>query len=495
MLPSPLLQAHIKSLRFDPEDFPVLEDIHLTVTPGQFILLLGQSDAGKSVLCRCLAGVIPSFEKACLEGTVYLSGKKTDEWRLADLAPFVSLVTDDPHNQLFCPTLEEDLAFGPVNLGYSALHVRQRVQEALEWVKLQGFETRRPETLSGGEAQRGVLASFITIGAPFLILDRAADQIDAQVRWDLYQTLAKRCRESGQSVIVIDELFQPLMSLADRIVVLEKGKVVYDGCPEGLPESRLEHFCRPPLTPFQGHPKITVNRNPQPILEVKNISYAYPSGDFALRDISLTVYPGECLCLLGPNGAGKTTLIRLLNGLLIGDRGEVLVDGLSTRKTPTAALADRIGMLFQDPESQLFADTVRKEVGFALRLQGLPKEEVHNRVETQLEELGLLPFADHHPYQLSRGLKQIVALAACLITHPPLIVLDEPLSHLGYPRNREILEFLAGLSPNGRTIILITHDHEAARALGTRLILMKGGRIISDSPNRPGIESVDADRA
>jgi energy-coupling factor transport system ATP-binding protein len=209
----------------------------------------------------------------------------------------------------------------------------------------------------------------------------------------------------------------------------------------------------------------------------------------ALREISLTVYPGECLVVLGPNGAGKTTLISLFNGLLIGDQGEVRINGLCTRTTPTAVLADRIGVLFQNPESQLFAGTVREEVGFALRLQGRPKEEVRTKVEALLEKLGLLHLANLHPYQLGRSLKQVVALAACLITDPPIIVLDEPLSHLGYPRNREILEIIAGLTRKGRTVILITHDHEAAYVLGTRLIFMESGRIISDSPN-PGTCSI-----
>ena len=480
---SPLLQAQIKSVWFDAQSPPVLTEISLTINPGEFILLLGQSDAGKSVLCRCLAGVIPALEKARLEGTIYVSGKKTTEIRLADLAPFVSLITDDPQNQLFCPTLEEDLAFGPVNLKRSVPDVHQSMQQALEWVKLKGFETRTPETLSGGEAQRGALASFLTIGAPLLILDRATDQIDTEVRRGLYHTLVKLCREHGQSVIIIDEHFKPLLPLADRLIFLEKGRVVYDGSSEDLPQSLQDSLNRP-LDPFQlTRPSIRVTENRRPIIEIKNVSYAYPTGSFALRDISLTVYPGECLAILGPNGAGKTTLIRLLNGLLIGDQGDVLVNGFSTRTTATAALADHIGMLFQDPDSQLFAATVREEVGFALHLQKRPKEEVRTCVEAQLEELGLLPFADHHPYQLSRSLKQVVALAACLITNPPIIVLDEPLSHLGYPRNREIFEVMSGFSVKGQTVIWITHDHETACALGTRLIFMEGGRIISDATN------------
>ena len=237
---APLLQAEIRTLRFGPEAPPVLRDIRLRIVPGEFILLLGRSDAGKSVLGRCLSGVIPGFQEGRLDGEVLLSGQRVVAKRLAEWSSTVSLITDDPQNQLFCPTLSADLAFGPCNLGLPAPSVRQRVRQALEWVGLEGFEQRRPETLSGGEAQKAVLASFLTMGAPLLILDRAAGQMDSEGRKAVYGRLADHCRNRGQSVLVVDEHFKILLPLASRVIFLENGSVGFDGPPDRVPSALLE---------------------------------------------------------------------------------------------------------------------------------------------------------------------------------------------------------------------------------------------------------------
>ncbi len=197
----------------------------------------------------------------------------------------------------------------------------------------------------------------------------------------------------------------------------------------------------------------------------------------------MKIHKGEFVAILGSNGAGKTTLIRHFNGLSMADSGDVWIDGLNTRDHPPAFFADRIGYLFQDPESQLFADTVRNEVGFALRIKGVPKAEIDNRVEVVLNTLGLLPVADTHPYKLDRGAMQIIALAACLVNNPRILVLDEPVSHMSYPRNWKILELIDRLNRQGLTIILVTHDFEIAQYFSTRMVFMEEGRITKDIPN------------
>lgn len=478
-----LVQAEIKACRFNPQARPVLRDISLTIRPGEFILLLGPSDAGKSVLARCLSGVIPLFQEGSLDGSVFLSGQKTTSRRLVDVSEVVSLITDDPQNQLFCPTLTEDLAFGPCNLGLCAAEVRQRVQQALEWVGLADFEQRRPETLSGGEAQRAALASFLTLGAPLLILDRATGQMDSEAREKLYRTFARQCRDKIKSVVVIDEQFKDLLPLADRVIFLDQGTMVFDGLPDRIPAALLDGIGRPSDNPEIYRNKKKLESGAAPILEVRDLSYAYPGCAFALKDVSLKIHKGESVAILGPNGAGKTTLIRHFNGLSRADAGDVWVDGLNTRDHPPASFADRIGTLFQDPESQLFADTVRKEVGFALRIKGVSKAEIEARVEAVLDNLGLLPVADTHPYRLSRSAMQIIALAACLVNNPRILVLDEPVSHMSTPRNWEILELIGRLNRQGLTVILITHDFEVAQYVCTRMVFMEKGRITKDIPH------------
>lgn len=493
----PLVQTDIKTCRFDQQARPVLRDIRLTIGPGEFILLLGPSDAGKSVLARCLSGVIPLFQQGLLDGDVSLAGHTTTSRQLVEVSEVVSLITDDPQNQLFCPTLAEDLAFGPCNLGLPAEEVRQRIQQVLEWVDLAGFEQRRPETLSGGEAQRAALASFLTLGAPLLILDRATGQMDSETRKNLYSTLARQCRDWGKSVVVIDEQVKDLLPLASRVIFLELGTIVFDGPPDRISAALLEGISRPSNGPLIQHVKTRIESGADPVLEVRDLSYAYPGGTFALRNVSLKIHKGEFVAILGRNGAGKTTLIRHFNGLSMADAGDVFVEGLNTRDHPPASFADRIGYLFQDPESQLFADTVRQEVGFASRIKGMSKAEIDNRVEAVLDDLGLLRVADTHPYKLDRSAMQTIALAACLVNNPRILVLDEPVSHMSYPRNWETLELIGRLNRQGLTVILITHDFEVARYFCSRMVFMEEGRITKDipSPQADSVNTARTDRA
>jgi energy-coupling factor transport system ATP-binding protein len=207
-------------LCFEPNSPPVLRDIRLKIAPGEFILLLGRTGAGKSVLSRCLSGVIPGFQNGYLDGAVYLAGQEAASKRLPELSTLVSLITDDPQNQLFCPTVADDLAFGPCNLGLPADIIRRRMAGVLKEVRLAGFGQRRPETLSGGEAQKATLASFLTLGAPLLILDRAAGQMDAEGRKAVYEHLTDRCQGRGQSIMVIDGHFEDLLPMANRLIFL-----------------------------------------------------------------------------------------------------------------------------------------------------------------------------------------------------------------------------------------------------------------------------------
>jgi energy-coupling factor transport system ATP-binding protein len=295
--------------------------------------------------------------------------------------------------------------------------------------------------------------------------------------------------------MVIDGHFEDLLPMANRLIFLENGLLEYDGPPGRVPPALLESLQPPASGPRIIAPPLQTAEGETPLLEVKDLSSAYPHGTFALREISLTVYRGEFVAILGRNGAGKTTLIRHFNGLSVPDKGEVRVEGLDTRNHSPAVFADRIGFLFQNPDSQLFAKTVREEVGFALRAKGVGREKIEARVEAVLDKLGLLPVAGTHPYRLSRGTRQIVALAACLINRPRLLVLDEPVSHLSFPRNWEILELIGRLNRQGLTIILVTHDFNAVRHFSTRNLFLENGRIVKDlyRPGVPGASSA-ADR-
>lgn len=476
-----MISADIGSLRFLDDEQSSLSNIHISIRPGEFILLLGPSESGKSVLCRCLAGIIPAFQSAQLNGKIRINDRTTANQTLPESSRFVSLVTDDPQNQLFLPALKDDLAFGPCNLRFAPGIVGKRIKKAFRFVSLQGFEERRPEELSGGEAERAVIASFLTMEAPVLILDRAMDQMDMGSRCGLFRRLKDQCRNSGKIVILVDEKPGETFQFADRVLFLNKGRLIFDGPPKRIPRSCMKHiqFFQPPRSIDTG--EFLATKKTSPAIEAKHLYYSYPDSDFELKNLSLVIHKGEFISISGPNGAGKTTLVKHFIGLKVPEKGDVLVEGRNTKDLPPAKLSNKVGFLFQNPESQIFADSILKEVSFSLKTRKWPPEKIRGCVERVLDSLGILDYADEHPYRLSRSLMQKVALASCLVHEPEVLILDEPVSHMSYPQNVEMLRLIEMLHSKGKTIIMITHDPLVAAHFSTRAITMENGRITRDT--------------
>jgi energy-coupling factor transport system ATP-binding protein len=225
---------------------------------------------------------------------------------------------------------------------------------------------------------------------------------------------------------------------------------------------------------------IAANRA-SPMIEAKHLYFSYPDGEFGLKNVSLVIHKGEFVSISGPNGAGKTTLVKHFMGIMAPKKGDVLVDGCNTKDFSPAKLSSKVGFLFQNPESQIFADSILKEVSFSLKIRRWPQKKIRGCVERVLDSLGILKYADQHPYRLSRSLMQKVALASCLVHEPELIILDEPVSHMSYPQNMEILRLIEMLHSKGKTIIMITHDPLVVRYFSTRAITMENGRITKDT--------------
>jgi len=216
------------------------------------------------------------------------------------------------------------------------------------------------------------------------------------------------------------------------------------------------------------------------VIEVKDVYFTYPNGVEALRGVSLIVRDGEFVAIMGQNGAGKTTLVKHLNGLLKPSRGEVLVDGVSTRKASVASLARNVGLVFQNPDHQLFCETVEEEIAFALRNFGLKERTIKRRVTWALNLLGLTQYRETSPFMLSGGERKRVALASVLAWNPKVIILDEPTIGQDYQQKEKLRQFIVQLSTQGRTVIVVTHDVEFVAECKPRVILMAQGRIMVD---------------
>lgn len=494
--------AYKKSLK------PVFRGLNLTVAPGERLALLGPSEAGKSTLALCLNGLIPRLIKGDFSGQVTVSGRPVHACRPRELAGQVGLLFQDFEAQLFCTRVDQEVAFGPENLGLPRAELKQRVEETLAMVGLDGLEARDPATLSGGQKQLLALAAVLALRPRLLVLDELTTDLDPVRVEELLAALDRLSRNRGLTLILLGEDLR-LARHASRIVLLQHGEVVADG-PPGEVLRQVETFrrlgLRPPGLPALFHdlgekelPLILDEAvaqarrrgwRPRPgavgsgdidtppalgpeLLALRQVSFSYKGGPPIFQDLSLSFRQGEIAAIMGPNGSGKTTLLKLLRGLLKPDRGEVwTAPGL------------RVGFVFQNPDYQLFSERVWDEVAFGLRFAGLGPEESENRVRDALRRVHLLGRADDDPFSLTKGQRQRLAVAAVLALAPQVIILDEPTTGLDHREQLDMLNLVQELHAQGHTIIMVTHSVWAAARYAKRLIILKDGKVRLDGPTR-----------
>jgi energy-coupling factor transport system ATP-binding protein len=218
------------------------------------------------------------------------------------------------------------------------------------------------------------------------------------------------------------------------------------------------------------------------MISVENVTFRYPGGQDVLRGVDLQIKDGEFVAVMGENGAGKTTLVKMFNGLLKPDQGVVKVDGVDTRTKSVAQLSRDVGLIFQNPDHQLFAETVAQELGFSLRNFGFSEEVIQRRVTTLLNALDLERYEKTSPFVLSGGERKRVALAAILVWDPKHVIMDEPTIGQDYLQKDRLRNFIVQLVSQGKTIIIVTHDVEFVAECKPRVVLLSKGKVIADGP-------------
>lgn len=494
-----------------------LDGVSLSIADGEFVSVLGGNGSGKSTLARHLdALLVPS------SGTVTVDGLDTAERRnVYDIRNRVGLVFQNPDDQIVAGTVEDDVAFGPENLGVPTDELRARVNEALSLVGLSGFERRETSSLSGGQKQRLALAGVLAMRPRTLVLDEATAMLDPRGRAALMR-VCRELHEQGMTIVMITHFMEEAAE-AGRIVVLDHGHVALDGAPEAV-FSQADVLARLGLdVPLPYHvglalrrevpglaPRLTIDatldelesqrgRSPlgtpaaapsqratspmgQPVLEVEKVSFGYERhGDLALRDVSVSVREGELVGLLGHTGSGKSTLVQLMAGLERPASGRVLIGGVAGAGRRARAW-NRVGVVFQYPERQLFARTVREDVAFGPRNLGVTGDELAARVDGAIRGVGLDPDAvgDVSPFALSGGQQRRIAFAGVLAMEPDVLVFDEPVAGLDPRSRREFIRLLRKLHAQGRTIVMTSHNMDDAAELCDRLVVLDHGSVLLD---------------
>jgi energy-coupling factor transport system ATP-binding protein len=506
----PIIKITDLHFRYKKAARPVFAGLNLTIRVGERLTVLGPSEAGKSTLAFCLQGLIPRLIKGELKGRVEVAGIHTQEARPRELAGRVGLLFQDFEAQLFCTRVDQEVAFGPENLGLDRGELKRRVARSLGLVGLTGLEARDPATLSGGQRQLLALAAVLALEPRLLVLDEPTSDLDPIRVEELLRTLDRLARKEGLTLVLLGQDLR-LARNCSRLVLLNQGEVLADGAPEqvlrqvelfrqlglqvpelpglfhdlgqtDLPLTLAEAEAQarslgweaagetPALRPGSEGP---VHASSPEILALRRVTYAYPGSPAVFKDFSLSFREGELTAILGPNGSGKTTLLKLLRGLLRPRSGEVWQAG-----------GYQSGFVFQNPDYQIFAEAVWEEVALGPRQLGLDDREVDRRVEEALSRVNLLDRAADDPFSLTKGQRQCLAVAGVLALAPRMIILDEPTTGLDYREQQDLLDLVADLHAQGRTIIMVTHSMWAAATYASRLVVLKDGQVVLDGPTR-----------
>lgn len=477
-----MVQVHNLSVHYGP--IPALQGISLSVSRGECLLVSGPSGCGKSTLSRVLAGLIPHAIPASVEGSVNVCGLDPLQCSIPETAKRVGMVFQNPAAQLFHLSVEEEVAFGPRNLGLTEGQIAERVQRALQATGLQDLRRSQPAHLSGGQKQRLAIAAVLAMQPQVLVLDEPAASLDVPGINAIVRTLKRLKQRYGLTIVLIEHRLAEVAWLADRAVILDRGQVAAEG-PVGdvLRDRQLAHrlgLRRPVDNPLEDWERLLLPQEQAapaepPLIEFHGVSVGYRAGRkkvTVLKNIDLALYPGEYMALVGHNGAGKSTLGLVAAGLLKPWQGKVVYGG---QRSPRPGID--ASLLFQNPVDQLFMDQVGQEVAFGPQNYGCFDPDFHKEL---LEQAGLEALVARRPAALSTGQQQRTALAACLALRPRLIVLDEPTLGQDWGHLERLMDFLAYLNRQGATILLITHDYKLVYRYAQRVLLIEDGQIALD---------------
>ncbi|WP_052460911.1 ABC transporter ATP-binding protein [Microbacterium gorillae] len=522
---APLLRVSDLTITHDGNSAASPDRVSFTVSPGEVVLLLGPSGSGKSTLTLALNGLIPHDVPATVTGNVTVAGLDTATATPAELSPHVAMVFQDPDAQLVTGSLLDEVCFGPENLLLPVPDVLRRAEWALRRVHLWDRRHDNPDALSGGGRQRLAIACALAMGAPLLVLDEPTANLDPAGVEEVYSTLGEIVHEQDRAVVLVEHDLDEAIGIATRIIALDAdGRLAVDGPAAEVLRDRADELAAlgvwlPTATLAALHLRdagvlsaplpITVTElrdrlpeavpagvrsgpeaAPEPIIRVRDLTVRRGARP-VLDRVSLDVPRGSFTAIVGGNGAGKTTLLQAIAGVVRPPKRAIDLDGVDPGRVAARSLASRIGFVFQNPEHQFIAPTVRDELAVGLRAQRLPEDEVRARVDEVLERFGLTDRADSHPFLLSGGQKRRLSVGTALMTGAPILALDEPTFGQDRARAAELLSLLHDLNDAGTTIVIVTHDMQLVADSTTHVVAFSGGRVALAGTPRSVFAEVD----
>ena len=508
------------------ETHRALKGLDLTVEPGEFIAILGRNGSGKSTLAKHINALLTPTE-----GTIWIENMNTAQAeRLWDIRSVAGMVFQNPDNQIVATVVEEDVGFGPENIGVPTQEIWERVEKSLAQVGMAAYAKTAPNRLSGGQKQRVAIAGVLAMRPKCIVFDESTAMLDPLGRQEVLESIRDLNREAGITVLLITHHMEEA-ALAGRILVMSRGRLVMDGTPREIFSQgevlRSYGLDLPPVTalaealravgldlpqgiyaeeelaeailalPFAGKEADAPCPLPdageavtgegdllQPApLRLDSVSYTYepdtPMETQGLKPLSLDIRRGEILAIIGATGSGKSTLIQMMNGLNKPSSGQVLWAGedIFSEGYDRRRLRSRVGLVFQYPEYQLFEADIIKDVCFGPKNQGLSEEECLARARAAMAAVGLGPeYESRSPFELSGGEKRRAAIAGVLAMEPDILVVDEPVAGLDPEGRQELLEEFRRLrDEKGMGIVIVSHSMDDVAALADRILVLSHG--------------------
>ena len=515
----PVIEFRNFSFQYFAQAKPTLTDINLTIYEGEKVLIVGASGSGKSTLGNCINGLIPFSYKGKIDGSLKVCGEETSSLDVFKLSKKVGTVLQDSDGQFIGLSVGEDIAFALENECVGQDKMRPLVKQTAALVGMDSFLTSSPYELSGGQKQRVSFAGVMVNDVSVLLFDEPLANLDPKTGQTAIELIDDIHQKYRKTVIIIEHRIEDVLHRSvDRVIVVNDGKIAADmsadslmasgvlptfGIREplyvtalrcaGIPVTEKLHAGRIETLDVKAVRKALIDwdkslpeKKPQvrgkEVLTAQDVGFAYtPRSPKVLEHINFSVYEGEMLSLVGTNGAGKSTLAKLITGIVRESEGRFLFNGQDMADMTIRERSRHIGFVMQNPNQMLCKPMIYDEVALGLRLNGVPENEIKDRVNHACSICGIAPFISWPVSALSFGQKKRVTIASVLAMQPRIIILDEPTAGQDYRHYCEIMEFLVSLNKSGVTIILITHDMHLMLEYTARSLVLHAGNLLSDS--------------
>jgi len=507
------------------QEEPTLKGVSLEIQPNTINVLVGPGGSGKSTLCSLFNGEIPHLLGGKLEGSIFVEGRNTGDLAVKNISQIVGHMLQDPETMFATLYVEDEIAFGPENLLMGIEEINLKVDQLLEMIQLSPQRKNLVWDLSGGQIQKLGLAVILAMNPKMIVLDEPTANLDPTATRAVHELILD-LRNRGMTILLVTrELDDFILSQADQLLVLDDGKIIASGAVQSmlgdygkdmvsrlgiwLPETveigialrdrfglnfnhipitvheTLQLLKKTNLLKSKLHLSDTNSSNKEyfesskPLISARNLSFAYKNGYKALKDVSFDVYPGEMLAIVGRNGAGKSTLAKLMVGLLKPQVGKLKLFDKPAEAWKVEMLAEKIALVFQNPEHQFLTDTTYEEIAYSLLSRGInDPEEIKKQVDEWMLRLELVDYQKVHPFALSAGKKRRLGVATMLVCNPQVLLVDEPTYGQDKEMTQNLMALMESIRRRGITVIMITHDMRLVQEFASRVLVMADGQIL-----------------